>query len=361
MALVAFESFDHYGTAPADILNRRGGGLQWNAVQPGSYGFVSPGRTGVGAAYAIGAGNYSSLIGALTVPLAAGFVGVGLKLDGSAGIFGRSAPSIVFRDLASGEPQLIVDFAYDAATMTVYRGNRATLLGTTANNAYTVGAWTFFEFGIRIDHASGTLEIRVDSQPVFAFAGDTRAAGAGTTFDGIEFYIGQLAATPNVLTIDDLYIADTAPVAGLFTMDTFLGDVRVVTLHPVADYGTPGWTPLALTNWQEIAEVHADGDASYNASASVGAADRFSFAALAGTVSNVLAVQVTGAYRKDDAGARTITQSVSSDGTEVGGPAHAIPTTYVYCSDLFPADPATGTAWTAAAVNTLRAGYTLSS
>jgi hypothetical protein len=48
-----------------------------------------------------------------------------------------------------------------------------------------------------------------------------------------------------------------------------------------------------------------------------------------------------------------------SAGTEVAGPGYSIPGNYAYCSDFYTLDPATGNAWSVAAVNAVQAGYDL--
>ncbi len=72
-----------------------------------------------------------------------------------------------------------------------------------------------------------------------------------------------------------------------------------------------------------------------------------------------MGVQVTGAYRNLNAGPNTVTQQISSSVTESTGGTHALALNYLYATDLFIYDPATGTTFTRTAVNSPVAGYKL--
>jgi hypothetical protein len=351
MALVAYEGFDHYGNDYHDVLNRRGGGLQWNAVGSNN-GFVSPGRNGSGSAYLVG--YFSSLLGVLSAPLASAYIGFGLQ---GVNPSGDNTSSIQLSDVAGSATHLTIYIDSNAACFHVYRGN--TLLGSSVNNSFTVGAWNFIEMLVAISPTSGAVLLRSNGQDVLNLSGINTQNGGSAQFDGIRFTGGVQGGIAASIAIDDFYVNDTTTGPGMFPMNYFAGDIRVVTLHAVGDYGTPGWTPLTGTNWSRISEAHADGDTSYNSTSTVAAQDRFTFEALSATISNVIAIQVTGAYRKDDAGMRVVTQLLDSGGTEVAGAGYSIPTSYVYCSDLWPIDPNTGSSWTLAAANALKAGYML--
>jgi hypothetical protein len=351
MALVGYDGFDHYAASAADILNRRGGGFQWN--QQTGIGFFSPGRTGAGSAVYIG--QNASLFGTLSTALKSAYFGFGADISTS--VFpGNPTLQLLDQHGPGNVEQIRFVFNTSTAGIDVYRGT--TLIASSVNNTYTLNAWNFLEFFVTIDNAAGAVTIRSNGQVVLAATGLDTQVSPNANFEGMWFN-GARAPTGTNLDIDDFYIADTTTGAGLFPFDTFAGDVRVVTLHTVGNVGTPGWTPLAGTNWQEVAEAHSDGDTSYNFTTTVGAKDLFNFGPLASTITTVLAVQVTGAYRKDDSGTRTVSQHISSGGTEIAGPDVSIPGNYVYVSDFYVQDPNGSVPWTVAAVNALQAGYAL--
>jgi hypothetical protein len=78
-------------------------------------------------------------------------------------------------------------------------------------------------------------------------------------------------------------------------------------------------------------------------------------------VATVFGVQTTGAYRKLDASAQTIIQSIKSGATSSNGATLSLSLSYAYYTDLFVVDPNTSATWTPAAVDALIAGYKLNS
>lgn len=140
--------------------------------------------------------------------------------------------------------------------------------------------------------------------------------------------------------------------------DYYLGDVSVDTVFPTANVSV-AWTPLANTNWQEVSEVVFDGDTSYNYTSGVGDVDLFAIGPVRTNIATVLAVQITGAYRKDDATSHIIEQQLKSGATQVDGDGNSVPSGYVFFTDSWIQDPNTGLQWLAADVNALNIGYKL--
>jgi hypothetical protein len=118
---------------------------------------------------------------------------------------------------------------------------------------------------------------------------------------------------------------------------------------------------IAVANYQNVGENIFDGDESYNYTTTIGAEDLFNCDSLVSTTLNILAVQVIGAYRKDDAQQHTLTQRVRSGTTDVGGHVIALSSSWFYSSDIYPTDPATGASWSVSGVNTMQVGYRLES
>lgn len=116
------------------------------------------------------------------------------------------------------------------------------------------------------------------------------------------------------------------------------------------------WTG-ALVNYENVQETANDGDFTYNSSATPGAIDLYTLGNPLPANANVLAVQLTGCYRKDDANARTVSQVVYSTGvTSPVVPAHQVNASYTYTIDVLPLNPTTSTQWTAAVVNAMQIG-----
>ena len=119
------------------------------------------------------------------------------------------------------------------------------------------------------------------------------------------------------------------------------------------------WTG-ALVNYENVQETANDGDFTYNSSATPGAIDLYTIGNPLPPNANVLAVQLTGCYRKDDANARTLSQVVYSTGiTSPITPVHQVNASYTYAIDVLPLNPSTATQWTAAVVNAMQIGVEL--
>ena len=84
-------------------------------------------------------------------------------------------------------------------------------------------------------------------------------------------------------------------------------------------------TPLAGSNWQEVAETAMDLDTSYNYTSTPGQQDTLNFGALAGTITTLYGIQLTYAARKDDAGARSVKSIVKIAGTSYAGATRLAP------------------------------------
>lgn len=89
--------------------------------------------------------------------------------------------------------------------------------------------------------------------------------------------------------------------------------------------------------------------------------DLFSFPALSNVPSAIYGVAVKGFVHKSDSGTRTVSLPMRSGGTDSDGSAasQAMSTTGQWQRSLYPTDPATGAAWTAAGVNAASAGVSV--
>lgn len=356
MALLAFDGFDNYAANGSDLLDRRGGGLQWAAL----YGATtaSPGRVGVGSYMAVDRASY--LRGTLTMQVPSGYIGAAIRVLNFAQ---PNNPSITMVDRLSNQPQVLFVLNVERQAVDIYRGvigGPSVLIGASPNNSLTLAAWNYVEFFATISQSAGVVMIRSNGQTIYSASGLNTQNTTNAYFDGFDLN-GPPAPTDSVMHVDDLYVCDSTLGPGPYPFNNFVGDVRVATLNPIGAGGTTQWTPLANTNWQEVSEVANDHDASYNYTTTVGAEDLFNFADLPATISQILAVQITGSYRKDDAGTHLLTQQILSGATAAAGAAYSIPLDYVYLNDFWVTDPNTSGGWTIAAVNALQAGYTLTS
>ena len=344
MALIASEGFDHQNTG-ADLILRTGA-LQWTSNA--TLGIQSPGRGGYGKSCLIASGN--TLSGSLVSALTSGYLGFALSNTGMT--------VTLFDNTSGSQAQVTLVFTASTGVITVFRGTTGgTQIGVSNGNQFNAAAYPFVEIYALIDASAGVVNVQVAGQPV---SWSTNPSGVNTKgSSGASSFSSFSIANSNSanLYIDDFRINDTTTGPGTYPCNSWLGDLRVATLFPISN-GSVAWTPLANANWQEVSETAFDGDTSYNYATSLGSEDLFNLAALTGTISYVIGVQVVGAFRQTDASAHTITQQIKTGGTDHTGPSKTLAQTYQYFTDMYAVNPVTSASWTTAAVNALEIGYT---
>ena len=171
------------------------------------------------------------------------------------------------------------------------------------------------------------------------------------------------------------YMCDIAVTSGLAAYTTVSDDFTAVATFAS---GAPGTAPaMANTpstviagnvtasgaNWFSVAQNPVQGGLSYVADATVGHEDLYGYPLLSATPLAIYAVAVKASVAKSDAGAKTLSLRLKSGGTDSAGSAGTLApgTSYGWLTSLYPTDPATGTAWTAAALNAAQAGVRVES
>jgi hypothetical protein len=116
-------------------------------------------------------------------------------------------------------------------------------------------------------------------------------------------------------------------------------------------------------NWFSVAQNPVQGGLSYVADATVGHEDLYGYGTLSAVPLAIYAVAVKASVAKSDAGAKTLSLRLKSGGTDSAGSAGTLApgTSYGWLTSLYPTDPATGTAWTAASLNAAQAGVRVES
>lgn len=366
--LKAIDGFDHYASA-AD-LGQRSGNLQWTpqdgflSGSPGVVTIESPGLTGTGKCVRV-TGHFSiddsaQITASLDASRATQIIGFRCLID--------STPTTVsmavdFIDTIANAPQIRLLFNPTFGNVSVYRNpsslSNGTLLGTSDNNLFAHDVANFFEIKATIGDSVGEVIVQNNGVAVYTLSNVDTKQTANASFGAVTFrpwdvpFVGYAG-----FSIDDFYYCDTTAGASSYPTDTFLGDVGIVTLFVVGN-DSVAWSPLTGQNWQMVDEPAFGGDASYNSSATPGDEDRFNFETLPAAVLQAIAVQITGAYRKDDVGGRTLKQGLKSGSTESYGATRALPNDYAYFSDVYEADPDGSVDWTVAAVNALKGACNL--
>lgn len=340
MALLFFDSFDHYGNGVDPVAMGK-----WGSFPAGLPAQVQTGRgrTGVGSIrflgsnYAVCTKNYTTSGGAV----------VGFAL------IGDTAWSLNF-DLLQIREGSVVHMALavnPGGLISVKRG--ATVLAT-GTSPLPLSAYTYIEFKCIIDDVNGSYETRIDgiTEAALTNAGpvDTRNGGTGVWNN---LFVGGAATTSNM---DDLYLMDTS---GAAPRNNFLGPVKVEMMLPqtdaVAAGSNAGLTPSTGTDHGALVDENGPNTSDYNSSPTVGLKDTYNFPnmAISGTV---FGVQTNLYLQKSDATARQVCHVLRSGGTDFDG-ANISPTTaFVYNTLLWAQNPNGTIEWTTGDIATVQAG-----
>lgn len=368
MAIKVWDGFDHYNSV-VDLL-ARSGFLQIDSPQTASITFAA-GRNGLQKCLHITSSSvqedYLSFVYQDRNQSAFTGMAVSMPNDSSSHFVWE------FWDSVGVENQVSVLFRGDNQTISAFRGNAfvgadtidgkdgtgsGVLLGMTGNNAYSRASWNFIEMWVKVHPSDGFVKVYVNSVLLLNVTG-VNTQKTGNAWWDVNHVGGPGVFTSGPLLIDDLYYGDTTTGPGTFPGNIPLGDCHTVTLFPVGNDSVQ-FTPLANANWQEVSETAMDSDTSYNYDSTVGHEDRFNVQSLPAGVSLIYGVQVTGAYRKDDAGARFIKQGAKSGSTETYGANWSLgEEIYVYFTDQWILDPNTSANWLVAGVNAMKIAYNI--
>lgn len=246
-------------------------------------------------------------------------------------------------------------------TFQVYRSDTLpVLLGATVPDVTRVGEWFYVEFRFVLSATVGEVQLHVNGVEVLNLTGQNTIAAVGTQKAGSTPTGVSLATGSNyVWLIDDLYILDATGSVN----NTFLGDTRVEYLQPTGNGTHQDWGLVgAASHWQAVDDGDSpDDDATYIDSFTVGEQDTEVYANTGLPSGTIFAVQTNLYARKTDSGFREVQPVIRSAGSDYVGGSHAPSfASYVYLSDVFETDPATGVAWTISGVNGAEYGVRVS-
>lgn len=271
------------------------------------------------------------------------FVGVAVRTDNN----GAIANDFIMLYGDTGTTRHLAVRLNTATSIQLYRGD-GTQLATATCPSFGSNAWHYIEISATIADSGGTAEVRVDGTSLISYTGDTKNGGTNTTIDMVRF----TGNGGNVSSyFDDLYICDST---GSAPHNTFLGDVRVISLSPTAAGSSTQFTPDTGSNYARVNEIPYSA-ANYVQSGTSGNRDTYAMADLTGTPT-ILAVQTCVVAKKTDAGAMSMKVAIKSGATVYYGTTTALSSGDATVVDLRTTDPATSSAWTSSGVNALEAG-----
>ncbi len=350
------DSFDHYDTAHL--------AGKWDQIYTGSGNFAivpGGGRNGT-QCFRQGADTGLSLV--LTT-------GQGVALMGVAFRPARLPPlgSWTIFTLVSGPATTVVmDLRFNTdGTLELTQNGVALPGGRSVLSLSAGGFYYYIEMRAEISNTRSGVAANTCYVNVNGVQWITLAAGAVTA----PFIGSGYQSNFNIMALGRHNIASIQPAVGDF--DDFycgvggvgtgapLGDIMVVPLYTTGNGAQNDFTPLAMTNWNEVHEHPPDDDTSYNHSKTAGAIDLFTFDQIVGSPT-IFGVQLNNYQRKDDASTYLTAGIFVSGGTTVDSSSIAVYSPGVNYANQFNMrdnDPHTAMAWTAAAVNALQAGTKL--
>jgi hypothetical protein len=332
-----YEGFDHQ-SAQADLLE----GTIWNFVNSSGvlslntpYGIGNSLEVQVNASTVTSPGYAVYNCGPATIPRAV----LGVMTQSS--MFTNAGTDIGF--LSGAVVQMFCRLV--GSTIFVYSGSPPTLINTILN-VIPASGWFYLELNVLIAASGGSLGINVNGTQVASLSSIITSTDGTPRLNGI--LLGGLSAsgTTNTYLFDDVYLATS-----------FLGPLRVATMFPNANGSQVQFLTNGSINFQQVDETAMDSDVSYNFSSTFALIDEFTVTGLPATSSNIVALKVTMAARKDSTSSRNMGTLVLSNGTTSNGVSYVLLNNYQYLSDIYLLDPNTAASWTSTGINAVQIGY----
>jgi len=234
-------------------------------------------------------------------------------------------------------------------TLKFYRGNGATLLGTTTTATVT-STWHHVEFQLRMNDTTGLLIVKIDGvEEINISATDTLEAGVTTPSYWLWGSFGS-GSNHREKRMDNLIIQDEL---------NWLGEVYAEPLTLTADTADKDWGRSTGSDNYALIDETVVSLTDYIESGTPGDLDLYTLSNLSSNPASIKFVQVMTCARMGEVGLRTIRSAIKSGSSfSYGGErgyvdaASSIRASF----DRFLTDPNGGGAWTKSAVDALTAG-----
>jgi hypothetical protein len=226
-----------------------------------------------------------------------------------------------------------------------------TTLATYTGGVTTINTWYAFEFEVVIHPTAGSFTVRKNGNNVADFT----ATSLNTRPTSSNNYANRLQVGGNA-TISTQFLDDLFWQSGAAT-GAWLGDIRCYARMPASDASVTFSRSTGASNFSCVDEAQQNALTDYVFDANPGDADFYGVASIASTPASVIATTVRAYAQKSDAGTRTMAVQLKSGATTVASPTLVLTSSgwlWAWRTDLV--DPATGAAWTPAAVNNAQIG-----
>lgn len=265
-------------------------------------------------------------------------------------VLSGSGSATYFQLLDGTTGQCCVVFRSDGAILLTSATPAGTTLATYSGAVTAQNTWFAFEFEVIISNTVGRFRARKNGNTVDDFdSGATLNTRPGANTYANKLQIGQNATLSFTQLDDILWRSDASSVA-------WMGDIRCYTRMPASDASVQFTRSTGATNFSCVDEAQQNAATDYVFDSTPGHADFYGIASIASTPASTIAVTTRGFMEKSDAGARTGNVQLKSGASTVASSTVSLSTSWgwVWRTDL--TDPATGSAWTAAAVNGVTIG-----
>ena len=370
MAIIYLDSFDGYTTAEI--------GTYWfnNAAGVGGQISTSSGdaRTGTGCyrppPSGVARGLHSPPIGNVTFGTGTGslknevIIGAAIKMD-------LAASTFIFQFQLSrnaalgGTPDADLTSSFVQGSLHINNDQTLRIAIGTGPGAITLGvtnvadvvhptAYNYYEWHVQFG-TSGFSEVRINNKVVQS--GNIMQSAVPVTIgtastvnrDKAEmFLIASLGGGGAPVAYDDLYILD--PTTG--TNTTYFGDSRVNCFMPSGTGSNTQFTTFgSASNWQNVNEIPADDDTTYNFGTASGKIDDYAHTTLATNSLALNGVQSWAKIKDPDGSNTTFGIVLDSSGTVYVTNTNTAASTYTEFQEVWDTIGTTTTGWTAADFN----------
>jgi hypothetical protein len=252
-----------------------------------------------------------------------------------------------FQDVTANASQVTLRAFNDGSFRFFLGTGTGTPLGSaSATGLFNGSTWIYLEAKVKIDATTGTVELRVNGNttPVITASSLNTKSTANVWVSG---FIVQSTSGATYF-FDDWYMLDTT---GASPLDTYLGNIRVLTDKPSGAGAHTQFTPTNPTNvnYTNVGNTPAL-TTEYNSDGTAGDIDSYAFPNLPANVSSVIALNHWYKTELDAAGVRTVVSGCRSGGSDFFDSTAQTPPngTYKYFNTVWEKDPNTSSAWTTA-------------
>ncbi len=343
MALLWIEGFENIGStdnaavSPTGILGRK----YTASIDSGTK--LQPGRI---AGHSLEVGYANSIRTRTLTTNATMIVGCAWRASSFSVSAGYSDVIIGLADDTQKGTCLCITTTGDLA---VYRDS--TLLKKTTGLGLSVNTWYYLEFKVTCNSTTGSFEVRLGGVNVLSDTGVNTKAGTHNYHNNL--LLGWLVSG-QTCRYDDLYVCDASGAVN----NTFLGNMKVLSISPTGDTATEQFTPSAnASHYTLVDDNPIDDDTTYTEDSVSGHQDIWDYGTVVGAGATIAGIQINTCVRETDANSFTLKTPIVSGGNTSTDAAQAIGTTnYIVRYRISETDPNTTAAWTANGVNAAQFG-----